>query len=1088
MGVKGNNIESINDYTEQMKRFTISLLVLYLFGTFLKAEENYQVISSNPLFEKWRWKTIAELSNTGVRSFTEGKDHTVWFGTSKGVFYYDGLHWKQYFEENEVLKAPVYGLCYTTSGSLYAISTKGICHFTKGSWKTDVLFPEKGVLGIEWEELHMIETGSGEIFAGVHFGLFRIKNGKITLFSTATQLKELQGFFKDIDIQDVSGVYSGIEALIVFSIMEDHAGNLWIGLEDGRILRLLNKNHDIKVPGSYVIYDESNGLGLSRQPILYESKEGIIYNVTQTITGAVNRFNPANGLWTHHTLSNDFGGDNINFSLCETPDKAIWIGGLDRVFVYRNGKWAVYKQPRVLVPATRVIIRYTSDGSLWLIGHQADVIRIEYNTPKWTTYEDLIYQCETNDGRTWFINGSGKIIYYNPDVLSWRMLDEEFPMSDPVRIYNDKNGTLWALGSHNGQAALAWNSGGSWMLKIFPDLCWSFHPNGVFESRDKSLWFGSNADCGEATWGIVRYSPSKGNPDNDAAWQVYTGTKVCEVAYALGEADNNDLLCGYYKGLFEYNGTDVRELHQVLAGDIIKVESMVQDPVKGVWIGSRGMGVIHYINDNEWKQYTVEDGLASNIISSMIFSGDGTMWVATDKGISRYDGSQWNKLALPDYFKIVRGTGSLELGNDSSVWINNASMEWYRRVFYKKQYDSASSPLICYRVKPEKLPPETEITKFDKKVYYPGNTMIVWRGIDPWEETKESDIQFSYRLDKNDWSGFSNETNHTFLSMIRGWHTIQVKARDNFLNVDPKPATIKFKVIPPIWGQMWFILLMAGLIGSIIYLFRASINKNRKMEEQNLTMKEKNADLVKKQAEIEEKGKQIMELLEKERASHWFNEGVIAINDVIKSHRDDIEKLAHAITVKLIDYLEVHSAGIMLARQDQNDSSTYLELISAYGYNKERLSSKKIMLEEGLAGACYKEKKTMIFRNIPESYFVESGMGKTKVAELALIPLKLHDEIVGIIEISSLKPIEDKVVELLEIVTENIASNILSLDSKAKIEAMYKQSQENTARLHEQEEELHQQMEELQATQEESHRRERELLAELEDYKKKRKK
>jgi ligand-binding sensor domain-containing protein len=1065
----------------------IGVIILLAISTLaLNGSVNYIPLGSNPLFESWRWKTFSELGDKGIRCIEEGKDQSVWFGTAKGVFHYDGLIWINYFDENEVLKAPVYSLCYTSSDKLYAISTKGICHFSKGTWTTDMLFPKTGVLGNEWEILNMIESATGEIWVGLHFGLVRIINNKVTIFATRSQLNTLTETFHEIDIQDVSGIYNGIESFIVYDIMEDRSGNLWLGLEDGRTIRLFNKNHSIKSPGNYILYSEADGMVLSRLPILYESKTGEIYNISQSVGGAVNIFDPVTEVWKNHALSEDFGGDNINFSICETSDGALWIGGFSRIFVRQKDAWYEYKQPLVQIPATRVIFYPASDGSLWMIGHQADVIRIEYQTSLWATYKDLLFQCESRDGTQWFINGEGKVIYFTPSTTEWKMLEDEFPMSDPIRIFIDRSGVLWAAGSDQGVAALAWNSTGSWILKSFPELCWGFHSNGIFQSKDNSMWFGANADCGDASWGIVRYSPVKGSMYDENAWHIYTGTQVCEVAYALAETEKNSLLCGNYKGLFEYDGSQVRELHQVLLGDIIKVEGMVQDPVKGVWIGTRSQGVIHYIDDDNWQQYTVENGLASNTVSSLIFSEDSTLWVATDKGISRFDGKKWNKHALPDYFKIIRGNGTLEKGSNNSIWINISTIDWYRRVFYKKEFTPINSPLISYKIQPELVAPETNITKCDKRVYYPGNTMIAWQGVDRWDDTKPSELQYSYKMDDDPWSDFTTETNHTFLSMRRGWHKIQVRARDNFMNVDPEPAFAEFKSIPPIWGQVWFLLLMAGFVAAIAYLYSASYKKNREMEAQNMIMKQKNEDLVNQQAEIEQKGKQIMELLEKERESHWFNEGVIAINEVIKANRDSLEKLSHGLVVKLVEYLGAQSAGIMLLQKEAGERGEgYLELVSAYGYNKERLSSKKVMLEEGLVGACFREKKTMKFNNVPESYFVESGMGKARIVELVLVPLKLHDEIIGILEISSFRKIDEKKIKLLEIVSENVASNLISLEAKSRIEKLYRQSQEDTARLHEQEEELHQQMEELHATQEESQRREQQLLATLEEYKKK---
>ncbi len=1058
----------------------LSMIVLPLRGSV-----HYDPVGSNPLFENWRWKLYSELGDKGIRCITEGEDHSLWFGTAKGVFHYDGLHWQQYFEEYEVLKAPVYGIRYTGSRRVYAVSPAGVCHFYKGKWITDLLFPKTGILGNEWEILNIKETRNGEIWIGLYAGLLRIKGEKKTLYTTVKQISEIKKSFQDVEIIDLTDIYTGLESFIVFDMLEDHSGNFWLALEDGRTLRLDDRNFNLQSPGNYTLYSEADGMVLARLPVLYESESGEIYNISQSIGGAVNVYSPETTSWTNHALSEDFGGDNINFSICEMPDGTLWIGGFSRIFARNKGVWYEYKQPAVQIPPTRIIFYPASDGSLWMIGHQADVIRIEYQTSLWTTYKNLLFQCESGEGKLWFIDFEGSVVCFDPSLQGWEKLDEEFPLSDPARIFCDNTGTLWATESHEGVAALAWNSSGSWILKTFPDLCWGFHSNGVFQSKDNSIWFGANADCGDAGWGIVRYSPKAGTPDEEKAWEIYNGTRICEVAYAFGETENNSLLCGNFKGLFEYKNSQVRELHQVLLGDVIKVESMVQDPVEGVWIGTRSQGVIHYINDDKWTQYTVENGLASNSISSLLFSDDSTLWVCTDKGISRWDGKQWTRLALPDYFKISRGNGSLEKGSNNSIWVNMSSIDWYRRVFFNRKYNSSNSPLVSYKIQPEKIPPETKITKCDKRVYYPGNATIAWEGVDKWNDTKPSEIQYSYRIDDKPWSDFTQETNHTFLSMRRGWHKIQVRARDNFMNIDPKPAEAEFKVIPPVWGQIWFLLLMAGLISVIIYLFTASVRKNQEMQAQNLVMKQKNEDLVKQQAEIEMKSKQIMELLDKERENHWFNEGVITINDVIKLHKDDLNALAHGLTVKFVEYLEVHSAGILLYHKPEGSETTgYLELVSSYGYSKERLENKKLMPDEGLSGACFKEKKTMVFRNVPQSYFIGSGMGQATVAELVLVPLKFHEEIVGIIEVSSFKQIDDKKIRLLELVAESVASNMISLEAKLRIEELYKQSQENAARLREQEEELHQQMEELQATQEESHRREQKLLADLEECRK----
>jgi ligand-binding sensor domain-containing protein/putative methionine-R-sulfoxide reductase with GAF domain len=1063
--------------------------ILLLNFNFSYCKTAYIPLETNPLFDTWRWKSFQELSNKSVRCFVEGKDKSIWFGTGKGVLHYDGIKWITYFNEGPVLQSPIYGLFYTSTGILYAVSSVGICHFSEGTWKTDILLSQQFLLGSQREIMNIIETRNGDIWIGVNLGLLKIDKSGINFYTTKLQVKDIGTLPKDLKIIDLTGVYEGIDAFNVFNILEDQTENLWLGLDDGRIIRLFDKNHDIKSPRRYKLYGAQDGLNVSPLPVLYQTKSGVLYSISQYATGALNQFNFEKEAWTFHTLSTEFGGDNIYFSICESSDGCLWIGGLSRMFVLKDNIWHQYKQPELPVPQTRVIIKETSDGSLWIVGHLSDVFRIQYNTRAWKTYLGLNYQCDSKDGLQWFLSGDGKVVVYNPAMETFEKLDEEFPLSDPVRIFCDNSGMLWALGSHEGVAALSYNISGTWYIKTFPDLCWGLHPNGVFQSKDNSIWFGSNADCFESTWGIVHYLPTLGSPSVDNSWKYYTGTRIIEVAYGFGETEAGNLICGNFKGLFEYNGSSTRSLDKKLINDIIKVESIVQDPVRGVWIGSRSQGVIYYNSDTDWKQYTVDDGLASNSVSSLLMARDSTLWVATDKGISRFDGKNWVKFALPVFFRFGRSNGYLSQDKDGSIWVCNTTVEWSRRVKYNQAYTDENSPLISYRINPENSSPVSAITQYEKKVYYPGNTMITWSGADAWNETEPNELQFSYKLDKKVWSDFSEEKTHNFLSLKRGWHTLQLRARDKFLNIEQIPSEVKFKVIPPIWGQIWFLILMALLIGALVYLFLATIKKNREVEAQNLSVKNKNADLENQQKEIEIKSKQIMELLEKERENNWFNEGLILMNDVIKTYKDNIDLLSHEIVRNMVDYFKLNASGLFLYRTDIEDSSEkgYLELVASYGFNKEQLENKKIKPGEGLAGACFIDKRTMNISNVPESYYLSSGFGKSTLTNLILVPIRLQDEIVGILELASFNQIDNKTIRLIETLSENIASNIMTLEARKKIDLMFHKAKDQAVLLNEQDEELRQQMEELHATQEESNRRELELMKTIEEFKKKEK-
>jgi light-regulated signal transduction histidine kinase (bacteriophytochrome) len=93
---------------------------------------------------------------------------------------------------------------------------------------------------------------------------------------------------------------------------------------------------------------------------------------------------------------------------------------------------------------------------------------------------------------------------------------------------------------------------------------------------------------------------------------------------------------------------------------------------------------------------------------------------------------------------------------------------------------------------------------------------VLWSGVVPWREPKDARLQFSFRLDDQPWSAYTSDRGHSFFTLPDGRHRLQVRARDQDFNVDPTPARLDFVVLPPVWRQAWFILLMVLLGGLVI--------------------------------------------------------------------------------------------------------------------------------------------------------------------------------------------------------------------------------------------------------------------------------
>jgi len=113
---------------------------------------------------------------------------------------------------------------------------------------------------------------------------------------------------------------------------------------------------------------------------------------------------------------------------------------------------------------------------------------------------------------------------------------------------------------------------------------------------------------------------------------------------------------------------------------------------------------------------------------------------------------------------------------------------------------------------------------------------------------------------------------------------------------------------------------------------------------------------------------------------------------------------------------------------------------------------------------------------VPKDYvLIKSGLGDTPPSNILVVPVLHENDMVGVIEIASLKLLNEYEIELAEQIASSLASTIITVRNNTKTAQLLEKSQQQAAEMAEQEEEMRQNMEELKATQEESARREEEM-------------
>jgi PAS domain S-box-containing protein len=207
----------------------------------------------------------------------------------------------------------------------------------------------------------------------------------------------------------------------------------------------------------------------------------------------------------------------------------------------------------------------------------------------------------------------------------------------------------------------------------------------------------------------------------------------------------------------------------------------------------------------------------------------------------------------------------------------------------------------------------------------------------------------------------------------------------------------------------------------------------------------------------------------------WSNEGLAKFADILRQNNNDINKLSNEIIKNLVYYLEANQGGLFVLNSEDK-SNLFLDLISAFAFDREKHVQKRIEYGDGLVGSVAIEKETTYLEDIPEDYIaITSGLGDANPTSLLLVPLKLEDKVYGVIEVASFNKMEDYHIEFVEKVAQNIAATLsavkINMETNELLEKFQQQSEEMSA----QEEEMRQNMEELQATQEEAARKNNEM-------------
>ena len=826
---------------------------------------------------------------------------------------------------------------------------------------------------------------------------------------------------------------NGSKIYNITSINEDTDGNIWIG-SFGKGLYIYYKSLD---QISNLTYNHSNPYSLSNNEVLsiFRDQSGIMW----VGSNGLDKYNPKKEKFILYNFDPYSSESNVYrhiHTIYEDDAGVLWIGsksdGIHLLDRRKKISWNITSNGSGGLSSNKVrVIREHPEGTMWVGTDDNGLNKIEldeYRKPAKYTY-----------------------FYHDPSVFN------SLSSNTIYSLYFDDENTLW-IGTDNGISRL--------------DL---------------------------STNDIKRYIPNPNDPNslnNNTAYYIY-GDRIGEIWVATDDGLNKYVpdLDGFIHYVSDENDSTTLSSNELL--------TVYEDRESTLWIGTYAHGINSFDRSSEkFNRYEEISELATAVVYGILEDANRNLWLSTNDGILKFNPSNNPPIT---HFTIEDGLQSNEY--NGGAYFQSTSGE----MFFGGQYGFNS--FFPKQVTVDSTPPKIILTelKVNNIKITPGEKSIIKKQISEVKElvlrSFQNNItlsfaalqyanpegnQYKYMLegfDKN-WIDAGIHRFVSYTSLPYKSYTFRVIASNSDGQWNKKGLFLKIRIKPPFYATTGFRLLLILLVILAVYLIiRNRINRENKqkeklqkeIEEFTQELEEAKVQLEKQKEEITIQRQEI-KLREKEQQDiMWFNEGLNKFSDLMSKDKGDLKKLTRNTIKSLVDYVEAEQGGIFLYNDDDPNEPN-LELIANYAYNEKRMHD-RFLVGEGYVGTCFKEKNVIELDHLEKGYTsLKSGLGEEDPKYIAFIPIKMDEDVIGVIEIASFKKLKGYKISFIQKMSETLHSIISSEKFTEKMLKMVEQSKLQSEELIAQEEILKQNLEEMAESQQEAMQREDFLVKQAEEF------
>jgi len=770
------------------------------------------------------WTTRDGLPHNQVNSIAQTPEGYLWFATWEGVVRYNGQEFRSFGRNNvpALIDSGIRSVTVGPSGALVVATSRGGVSVLRGeTWTTYTT--DDGLS--QNEAFAALEDRSGRLWiATENRGLTRLDGSKATIFNAG----------------------NGLPSDVGYALVEDGAGAIWIATGEG-IARIEGErvqafSVEAGLPDGAVFslaVTPEGGLYVGTEQGLFLGRSGRFERVPEVPAVAI-------------------------ASLQVDEQGSLWIGTVNRGLMRLGDRGLERFDTGDGLPNNRVASLFADrEGSVW-VGTNAGLMRFA-DTPFITIdshqglADDYVRALlQTRAGDILIGSSRGLDFWRDEKVTSTDGLDNESVLS----LAEDKAGNIW-IGTY-ATGLVRWADGAIQERLTSSDVLPSNQVRAVIEGRDGTLWVGTARGLMRRKDGV---SVSLGEKDGLPR----------DFVLSLREVADGSMWVGTSNGVGHVQGDKITSLDLTAMDGAQDVFGMHEDDDGTMWFAT-DRGVVR-LRNNALSIIGGRQGLPVDAVFQVVADNYGNFWLTSNAGVVYVRRDDMEAVANGDgtrldyqQFAEADGMGSAQCNGgagpaalragDGSIWVATAKGVSVVQPDQLPRYQLAPPPVVIEGLRVD----DANASANGSLVLPPGTRKLELDYVSLSYRTPEQ-IRYRYRLEgfDNSWVERSTRRNAQYTNLPPGQYRFQVSAAQRGSGWSPETASVNFEIQPRFYQRPWFVPAVGSLLALFLYgLYRARVSQlkaresqlSRIVDDRTKALSEKNGELelknetIRKQSEV----------------------------------------------------------------------------------------------------------------------------------------------------------------------------------------------------------------------------------------------